>query len=205
MWKTYDSNNPYVSVHSQSNMPMFCLKKLISQPRVVEKSPFLAWRTLTHYILMSVIFRPHLTPPLCLKMTKCAIFSTFRESHFEHTPKVGVRREKFNIGNVAQIFLVASTYVGTKPFHFHNISPWKIFHRHPCPVHFFQNWQIWGKMCIKNRKIKILICFQLNSINFRSNNYKNICLHVNLIFHKKKSQPAKKLTPIYWVSTAKFY
>ena len=27
-------------------------------------------------------------------------------------------------------FLVASTYVGTKPFHFHNISPWKIFHRH---------------------------------------------------------------------------
>ena len=94
----------YVSVHSQSNMPMFCPKKLISQPRVVEKSPFLAWRTLTHYILMSVIFRPHLTPPICLKMTKCAIFSTFRESHFEHTPKVGVRREKFNIGNVAQFF-----------------------------------------------------------------------------------------------------
>ena len=95
---------PYVSVHSQSNMAMFCLKKLISQPRVVEKSPFLAWRTLTHNILMSVIFRSHLTPPICLKMPICAIFSTFWESHLKHTPKVGVHREKFNIGNVAQIF-----------------------------------------------------------------------------------------------------
>ena len=27
-------------------------------------------------------------------------------------------------------FLAASTYVGTMPFHFRNISPWKIFHRH---------------------------------------------------------------------------
>ena len=68
------------------------------------KLPFLAWRTLTHYILMSVIFRSHLTPPICLKMPICAIFSTFRESHFEHTPKVRVRCKKFNIGNVAQIF-----------------------------------------------------------------------------------------------------
>ena len=89
-------------MHSQSNMAMFCLKKLISQPRVVEKSPFLAWRTLTHNILMSVIFRSHLTPPICLKMPICAIFSTFWESYLKHTPKVGVHREKFNIGNVAQ-------------------------------------------------------------------------------------------------------
>ena len=69
-------------------------------------------------------------PPICLKTPKCAIFCTFRESHLEHTPKVGVRPEKFNIGNVAQNFLVASTYVGTMPFHFRNISPWKNFHRH---------------------------------------------------------------------------
>ena len=91
-------------MHSQSNMAMFCLKKIISQPRVVEKSPFLAWRTLTHNILMSVIFRSHLTPPICLKMPICAIFSTFWESHLKHTPKVEVHREKFNIGNVAQNF-----------------------------------------------------------------------------------------------------
>ena len=72
----------------------FVWKKLISQPRVVEKSPFLAWRTLTHYILISVIFRPHLTPPICLKMTKCAIFGLFWSFHFKDTPKVGVHREK---------------------------------------------------------------------------------------------------------------
>ena len=88
----------YVSVHSQSNMTMFCPKKSIFQPRVVE------WRTLTHNILMSVIFRSHLTPPICLKMPICAIFSTFWESHLKYTPKVGVHREKFNIGNVAQNF-----------------------------------------------------------------------------------------------------
>ena len=29
-----------------------------------------------------------------------------------------------------KFFLVASTYVGTMSFHFRNISPWKIFHRH---------------------------------------------------------------------------
>ena len=97
----------YVWVHSQSNMPMFCLKKLISQPRVVEKSPFLEGRTLTHYILMSVSFWPHLTPPICLEMPKCAIFSTFWESHLKHTPKVGVYRENLLIGNVAQIFFRA--------------------------------------------------------------------------------------------------
>ena len=79
-------------------------EKLISLPWVVQKSQFLEEMALTHNILMSVIFRSHLTPPLCLKMTKCAIFSTFWESHLKHTPKVGVHREKFNIGNVAQNF-----------------------------------------------------------------------------------------------------
>ena len=29
-----------------------------------------------------------------------------------------------------KLFLVASIYVGTMSFHFRNISPWKIFHRH---------------------------------------------------------------------------
>ena len=58
----------YVWVHNRSNMPMFCLKKIISQPWVVQKSQFLEEMTLTHYILMS----------------KCAIFSTFLESHLKH-------------------------------------------------------------------------------------------------------------------------
>ena len=86
---------------------MFCLKKLISQPRVVEKSPFLEGRTLTHYILMLVSSWPHLTPPICLEMPKCAIFSTFWVSGGKNHPKVEVRREKFNIGNFPHSFFMA--------------------------------------------------------------------------------------------------
>ena len=47
--------SPYVWVHNRSNMPMFCLKKLISHPWVVQKSQFLEEMTLTQYILMSLI------------------------------------------------------------------------------------------------------------------------------------------------------
>ena len=53
------------------------------------------------------LFWTPLTPPICLKMTKCAIFSTFWESHFKNTPKVGVHSENFNIGNLSQIFFGA--------------------------------------------------------------------------------------------------
>ena len=70
-------------------------KKLISQPREVQNPPNLTQGTLTQYILRLVIFRPHPTPPICLKMPKCAKFCTFGESRFKHNPKVGVYREKF--------------------------------------------------------------------------------------------------------------
>ena len=49
-------------------------------------------------------FGPPPTPPICLKMPKCAIFGLFWSFHFKDALKVGVHREKFNIGNVAQIF-----------------------------------------------------------------------------------------------------
>ena len=61
----------YVWVSDQSSIPMFCLKKLISQPREVQNPPNLTQGTLTQYILRLVIFRPHPTPPICLKMPKC--------------------------------------------------------------------------------------------------------------------------------------
>ena len=50
------------------------------------------------------IFLDPPTPPICLKMPKCVIFGLFWLFHFKDVPKVGVHREKFNIGNVAQIF-----------------------------------------------------------------------------------------------------
>ena len=146
----FETWHKYVSVHSQSNMAMFCLKKLISQPRVVEKSPFLAWRTLTHNILMSVIFRSHLTPPICLKMPICAIFSTFWESHLKHTPKVGVHREKFNIGNVAQNFFggfyICWDYVISFSQHFpmKNFSPSPSTSPSPESHELFEFWLLVG-------------------------------------------------------------
>ena len=94
----------YVWVSDQSNIPMFCPKKLISQSTVPAESPFFEEMILAHYTLMPIFFWTPLTPPICLKMTKCAIFSTFWESHFKNTPKVGVHRENFNIGNLSQIF-----------------------------------------------------------------------------------------------------
>ena len=51
----------------------------------VQKSPFLEEMTLTHYILMSVIFRSNLAlpplSPICLKCPNVLFFSTFWEPH----------------------------------------------------------------------------------------------------------------------------
>ena len=114
--------NVYVSVYSQSNMQMFCLKKLISQHWGVQKSPFLEEMALTHYILRYICFWTPPIPPICLKTPKCAIFSTFWESHLKHTPKVGVHRENLLIGNVAQTvfggFYICWDYVISFSQHF---------------------------------------------------------------------------------------
>ena len=48
-------------------------------------------------------------PPICLKTPKCAIFSTFWESHLKHTPKVGVHRENLLIGNTYTNMLVSDS------------------------------------------------------------------------------------------------
>ena len=101
---TARTENPYVWVSDQSNIAMFWVKKLISQSTVPAESPFFEEMIFTHKTLMPIFFWTPLTPPICLKMTKCAIFSTFWESHFKNTPKVGVHRENFNIGNLSQIF-----------------------------------------------------------------------------------------------------
>ena len=52
-------------------------------------------------------FRDQPTPPICLKMPKCAKFSTFWESREKNHLQVGVHRENFLIGNLAQnVFMV---------------------------------------------------------------------------------------------------
>ena len=83
---------------------MFCLKKInfsaLGGPKVAifgrdDLDPI--------YFDVHMFWTPPV-PPICLKTPKCAIFSTFWESHLKHSPKVEVHREKFNIGTVAQFF-----------------------------------------------------------------------------------------------------
>ena len=131
-------------MNSNLNIPGFFSEKIIVGPQGIQYPRFLAQLTMTHYILRSTSFWTPPTPPICLKMPKCAIFGTFWLFHFGNTPKVGVHREKFNIGKVAQIFLVVPIYVGTMSFHFRNIFPLKSFHRHrhrhqhQCSTHFLE-------------------------------------------------------------------
>ena len=136
----------YVSVYSQSNMQMFCLKKLISQHWGVQKSPFLEEMALTHYILRYICFWTPPIPPICLKTPKCAIFSTFWESHLKHTPKVGVHRENLLIGNVAQTvfggFYICWDYVISFSQHFpmRKFSPSPSTSPSPESHALFKNW-----------------------------------------------------------------
>ena len=136
----------YVSVYSQSNMQMFCLKKLISQHWGVQKSPFLEEMTLTQYTLRYICFWTPQVPPICLKTPKCAIFSTFWESHIKHTPKVGVHRENLLIGNFAQTvfggFYICWDYVISFSQHFpmRKFSPSPSTSPSPESHALFENW-----------------------------------------------------------------
>ena len=123
-------------------MPMFCLKKLISQPRGVQNPPFLIQMMLTHYTLRSVLFRPHQTPHICQKMAKCAIFITFRGSQKKHTPKVRVNREKFNIDFLAtnffgSLYIYGGAHISPGDFKSHRDGHnHRHRHRHPGPADF---------------------------------------------------------------------
>ena len=118
---------------------------------------FLEEMTLTHYILISVIFWSHLISPICLKMPECAIFSTFRESHLKHTPKVGVHRENLLIGNVAQTvfggFYICWDYVISFSQHFpmRKFSPSPSTSPSPESHALFENW-----LKIGNKFFKII-------------------------------------------------
>ena len=94
----------YVQVYSNSNVQGFFSEKSIVGPQEAQYPQFLLQLPLTHYILRSIFFRTYSTPPICLKMPKCANFGLFWSFQFKDAPNVGVHREKFNIGNVAPIF-----------------------------------------------------------------------------------------------------
>ena len=119
-------------------------EKIIVGPKDFKYPRFSLQFTFTHYILRSTFFRTPPTPPICLKMPKCANFGLFWSFHFKDAPKVGVHREKFNIGNVAQIFfgdfyicwdyvISFSQHIPMKNFHHH-----RQHHRHRRSTHFLK-------------------------------------------------------------------
>ena len=63
LFKYKITQNAYVLVKNRSNMPMFCLKKLISQPWVVQESPSLAQMTFTQCTSMSDLKFDSVAPP----------------------------------------------------------------------------------------------------------------------------------------------
>ena len=91
-------------MYSNSNVQGFFSEKKYCGVRVGPISAIFATITLDPLYFEVHIFSDPPDPPICLKMPKCAIFGLFWSLHFKDTPKVGVHREKFNIGNVAQIF-----------------------------------------------------------------------------------------------------
>ena len=123
----------YVQVYSNSNVGKKCSEKNIVGPQEVQNSWFLVQWSMTHYTLRSVFFRAHPTPPICLKMPKCAIFGTFWLFHFGNTHKVEVHREKFNIGKVAQIFFGGSYICWDYVISFSQHFPIKKFSPSPSP------------------------------------------------------------------------
>merc|ERR1712020_231221 len=82
------------------------LKKYCGTPRGPKSAIFVTIDLDPLYFEVG-IFWAHPTPPICLKMPKCAILSPSLAFHFKHHPNVGVYRENFLIGNLApNIFMV---------------------------------------------------------------------------------------------------
>ena len=102
-----NSVNAIVQVSNQSNIPMFCVKKLISLHTGLQIAQFFLCGSLTQYIFRFDKFFAPSTPPTWWYVTKCVKFCHFGESQIKGTPQIGVYPEKFNIGFLAQIFLAS--------------------------------------------------------------------------------------------------
>ena len=122
-----ERENRYVQVYSNSNVGKKGSEKNIVRPQEVQNSWFLVKWSMTHYTLRSVFFRAHPTPPICLKTPKCAIFSPSLAFHFKNHPNVGVYRETFKTGKLAQNFSGLLYMWGLCPLIFGEMSSFKLF------------------------------------------------------------------------------
>ena len=120
----------------------FFPEKIILRPREVQISWFLVLWSLTHYILRLVFFRDQPTPPICLKMPKCAKCSTCWLSNEKNHLQVGVHRENFLIGNLAPNFFMVFYICWDYAISFSGKFPMRKFSPSPTPsqspsFHFF--------------------------------------------------------------------
>ena len=120
-------------MYSNSNVGSKCSEKNIVGPQEVQNPWFLIQLTLTHYTSRSVFFWAHPTPPICLKMPKCAIFSPSLVSHFKHHPNVGGYRENFLIGKLAQNFFMVFYICWDYAISFSEKFPMRKFSPSPTP------------------------------------------------------------------------
>ena len=61
---------------------------------------------MTHYTLTSVLFPPHLTPPICLKMAKCVFCQHFLGVQWTKSPQSTGYPENFNTEKCCPISLM---------------------------------------------------------------------------------------------------
>ena len=131
--------------------------KLITRPIMTITSPNLPHIALTYTKMRYDNFLTTRTPfhgHNCLNVLKVVVFGWFSCPVRKVTPKYGSTVKNLTLRIFPKLFPVDSIYVGTTSFNFHNIFPWKFFHRHrhhhrhPCPVHFskidkFEEKRVW--------------------------------------------------------------
>ena len=120
-------------------------KKLITRSIMPETSPNSPHITLTHPKSRFAHFWDQPQPPSWSKLAICAKIGLVFLSGQESNPKVHGYREKFNIGNVAQIFFVVFYTCWEYAISFSEIfsmlkfSPSPSTPPHPCPGHISKN------------------------------------------------------------------
>ena len=101
----HTSTSSYICLGARSIQHCNVLSEKINFSAHSARRAAIFWTDHLDALNLKVLFFSWLSdPPLCLKMAKCAIFSHFCRTHFENTPKVGLHREKFYIGNFSQNF-----------------------------------------------------------------------------------------------------
>ena len=125
-------------------------KKLITRSIMPETSPNSPHITLTHPKSRFAHFWDQPQPPSWSKLAICAKSGVVFLSGQESNPKVHGYREKFNIGNVAQIFFVVFytcweyAISFSEKFSMLKFSPSPSTSPSPLSGPYFKKWEIWG-------------------------------------------------------------